>query len=193
MNRAGRIAALLTACRKRAVLAGAVLLIGGAAAQASEATQLADRAGFFVGHAHRCGIGLHRLERTKAVIDRLISAYALDGGDEDAAQEQFAERALASALAKELGEPLPSCSAVRTRLAQFERHRPASPEKAKDEKKVATRKQTGAHPGHAAATANAPKAATPPATEIEDPAPEQRAALEPKRAAQQTRVHARSN
>jgi hypothetical protein len=99
------------------------MLIGAAAARASDATTLADRAGFLVGHALRCGVAEARLKRSATLIGDLIGAYALDGDDRNAAQSAFMQRVVASASAKTLGEPLPSCTTVRTQLARFEQHR----------------------------------------------------------------------
>jgi hypothetical protein len=105
-------------------------LLGIVAAQAdegvSEATVIADRAGFFLGHAHRCGINDNRLQRSELRLRELIAAFSSDDEDQKTAQSQFAARAVASALAQSRGDPTPSCIAVRTQLAQFEQHRPGS-------------------------------------------------------------------
>ena len=42
--------------------AAAALMLSTVVSQASEATLLADRAGFLLGHAHRCGIEDARLQ-----------------------------------------------------------------------------------------------------------------------------------
>jgi hypothetical protein len=105
-------------------------LLGIVAAQAdegaSEATVIADRAGFLLGHAHRCGINDNRLQRSESRLRELIAAFSSDDEDQKTAQSQFAARAIASALAQFRGDPTPSCMAVRTQLAQFEQHRPGS-------------------------------------------------------------------
>jgi len=56
------------------------LLVGALPAQASEATMLAGRAGFLVGHAHRCGVEEERLERATAYGNELIAAFAKEAG-----------------------------------------------------------------------------------------------------------------
>jgi hypothetical protein len=101
------------------------LLLGSVAAQASDATLLADRAGFLVGSAHRCGIEAGRVERAAALSDRLIAAFSTDDDDKDAARTHFTEHVLASALAKLLGDPAPSCALVRSQLTELEQHSPA--------------------------------------------------------------------
>jgi len=99
--------------------ATAALMFGTVAAQASEATLLADRAGFLLGHARRCGIEDARLRRSEGVIDEAIAAFALDDEDKETAKSGFAERVLASALAKLLGDPVPSCRAVGAELTRL--------------------------------------------------------------------------
>src|SRR5690349_11373371 len=98
------------------------LMLGTLAAQASDATMLADRAGFLVGHAHRCGVAEGRLRRSTILIGKLIAAFASDDEDARAARTEFDERALASALADLLDDLVPPCAAVRSELAQLERH-----------------------------------------------------------------------
>jgi len=113
---------------KLASIAAGALLLGTMAAYASDATALADRAGFLIGHAHRCGVADMRLEQQKPALDALIAAYASDDDDREAARAQFEERVLASTLAGVLGDALPSCAVVRAQLAQFEQHRlPVAP------------------------------------------------------------------
>ena len=105
---------------------GALVLtatVSAAGAKASEAVTVADRAGFLIGHAQRCGVAEARLEQSAKRMDAVIAAFASDDGDRDAAQARFAESIAAGALAQLLGDKLPSCATVRTALAQFERHR----------------------------------------------------------------------
>jgi hypothetical protein len=45
-----------------------VLMLGSTVAQATDATMLADRGGFLVGHAHRCGVAEYRLQRSAVLI-----------------------------------------------------------------------------------------------------------------------------
>jgi hypothetical protein len=83
-----------------------------------------DRAGFLFGHALRCGIAESRVDRSAALMGRVISAYAADSEDLAAARTQFTERALASLVGNALGDPVPSCAAIRANLALLEQHRP---------------------------------------------------------------------
>lgn len=106
------------------ICAAAVLLFGTADVQATEATIVADRAGFLLGHAQRCGVDEDQLLRAKAFMDQLISAFSADDEDHDAAKTQFTQSILAGALAELLGEQLPSCPEVTTQLTELERHRP---------------------------------------------------------------------
>ena len=99
------------------------LILAATAAQASEATTVADRAGFLVGHAQRCGVAEARLERSTKRISAVIAAFADDDQDREAAETRFGDSMIAAAFAKLLGDPLPSCATVRSTLAQFERHR----------------------------------------------------------------------
>jgi hypothetical protein len=104
------------------VLAAGLLLLGAAAAQATDATDLAQRAGFLFGYAYRCGISGARLRASAAMVDRLITAYSISGDDELAARTDFISRAVVSAEAKQAADPLPSCEVVRQQVSRFEQH-----------------------------------------------------------------------
>ena len=166
-----------------------LLMLGSITAQASEATQIADRAGFLVGHAHRCGIADGRLERSQGRIDALIAAFSVDEDDKDAAQAQFTRRVLASALAELIDDPLPSCGLVRAQLARFEQHRgPAIAHPGSlEENRMVEENRTTAPPDRTAASPKRAKSSRPATTRREEPTPERRAALELRRAAQQLR------
>jgi hypothetical protein len=114
----------------RVVIALFCLLYGVAEAAAGEAAAVAERAGFLLGHAHRCGVGAHRLARSAQLVTALIGAFAADEDDERAARDRFASRLLAGALAEPLAGRLASCPAVRTQLAILERHRPPGTDRA---------------------------------------------------------------
>lgn len=105
-----------------AAVASLLLLLGASPVQASEATNLAQRAGFLLGHAVRCGIPAARIEASAAVMDGLITAYSASDDDELAARSDFIKLAVASARGAQLGDPLPSCGVVRAQLALFEQH-----------------------------------------------------------------------
>jgi hypothetical protein len=142
-------------CRKLACGVVGVMMLGSTVAEATDATMLAGRAGFLVEHAHRCGVAEYRLQRSAVLIKQLIAAFALDDEDGEAGQARFDENVLAGALADLLGDPMPSCDAVRSQLAVLEQHRenrsgsaPAQPKSgavakpAKSEIPAATRRET---------------------------------------------------
>jgi hypothetical protein len=176
--------------RKPALGALAALLLGAAAAQASEATTVADRAGFLLGHAQRCGVAEDRLERAAAYSKELIAAFAVDDDDRQAAQTEFAERVLASALAAALGDPLPSCGVVKARLAELERHRQlAASQSGNGERSMADNGRSDEGPPRAERreAAKAAKPARRVTTKPEALTAEQRTQLALKRAARQMR------
>jgi hypothetical protein len=113
-------------CRKLACGVVGVMMLGSTVAEATDATMLAGRAGFLVEHAHRCGVAEYRLQRSAVLIKQLIAAFALDDEDGEAGQARFDENVLAGALADLLGDPMPSCDAVRSQLAVLEQHRQAA-------------------------------------------------------------------
>lgn len=155
-------------------------------AQASEALTLADRAGFLIGHAQRCGVAEDRLERSTKRIDTIIDAFAADNQDRDAAQARFAESIAAAALAQLLGDKLPSCVIVRSTLAQFERHRQPA-EQGERQMAHSDHHDTGTARRTASTAARSGKAARRITTKREELSAERRAALELRRVAQQTR------
>jgi hypothetical protein len=143
---------LLTSRLLGAVVAVA-MLGGAAAAHASDATTLADRAGFLVGHALRCGVAEARLKRSATLIGELIGAFALDGDDRSAAQSAFMHRVVSSASAKTSGDPLPSCASVRTQFARFEEHRQVAVATGpRPERRVAAKDRTAEPPARSVAT-----------------------------------------
>jgi len=104
-----------------ACCAFAVLLAAGAA-HAGEASRVAERGGFLVGHAYRCAIPAEHLDPAAQLIGQLVAALSIDSDEREAADEKFLDEVLVSALAKEIGDPLPSCSAIRRELALLEQH-----------------------------------------------------------------------
>ena len=176
---------------KLALCAAGMLWLGTVAAEASEATVVADRAGFLIGHAQRCGVDEARLERVAAFGKELIGAFSRDDDEKVAAQTQFAERILASGLAKLIGDPLPSCAAVRSQLARLEQHRrlmTAAPAN-QGVGQMANDNRPAGKPARSArdAVAKPAVAAKPATTAREELTTEQRAALELRRTAQQQR------
>jgi hypothetical protein len=170
--------------------AAGALMLGAVAARASDATTLAGRAGFLVGHAHRCGVAQDRLERSAALVKDVISAFSLDDEDRKDAQERFDERVLAGALADLLDDIVPSCGAVRSQLALLEQHRRAVPPHpgTQRETQMARANRVDSAPAQLASPRGQPaKSAKPASTQRQDPTPERRAGLELRRAAQQVR------
>jgi hypothetical protein len=165
-------------------------------AWASDATLVADRAGFLLGHAHRCGVDVARLERSGARLVELIGAFAADADDREAAEARFNARVLASALAKQLGDPLADCATVRAQLARLEQHLRPVPDGASQGERLMSDDQssasgtgrparaTAAKPGNPAEPDRSAKRAS---TRTEELAPEQRAELARKIAARQQR------
>lgn len=180
------VAAALTAMAAKLAYAGlGALMLAATAAQASEATTVADRAGFLIGHAQRCGVAEDRLVRSAGRVDTIIAAFSLDDGDREAAQARFAESIAAAALAQLLGDKLPSCGIVRSTLVQFERHR--QPAEQRERQMARNDHRDGGTARRAATGATPSKAARRSSTKREDLSAERRAALESQRAAQQTR------
>jgi hypothetical protein len=164
------------------------LMLAANAAQASEALTVADRAGFLIGHAQRCGVADDRLERSAKRMNAVIAAFSLDGADHDAAQARFAESIAAAALAQVLGDKLPSCATVRSTLAQFERHRQRVQQRAGQMARNEHRDSgTARHAASAGATPG--KAAKRTSTRREELSAERRAALALRHAAQETRAN----
>jgi hypothetical protein len=177
--------------------AAAILMLGTAVASASEATLVADRAGFLIGHGHRCGVAEGSLQRSQQVIAEVIAAFAVDEVDRQDAEDRLTLRVLASALARHLDDPLPSCTAIRSQLTRLQQHRP--PPLARSHSKGDGRMvrndrappeaappptQSDLAAGAGAGRATARKPAT---TRREELSPERRAALELKRTAQRMR------
>jgi hypothetical protein len=116
MGRAARYAA--------AVLAFAAALIGVASVVfAGEASQVAARGGFLMGHAVRCGVAAERLEPSAKRMSDLIVALSVDAEESTAATDQLVDEILANAFAAASDGPAPSCVLIERDLERFERHR----------------------------------------------------------------------
>jgi hypothetical protein len=170
------------------------LLLAVGAAQGSEATMLAERAGFLLGHAHRCGVAEDRLQRSATILTEVIAAFSSDDEDSEEARARFVERALAGAMAGLLADPVPRCAGVRSALVQLEQ-RPGD--------KSVSRHQRERHPAGGNRSVSAlpqpdPKPAAHPlakpvrsakaaSTRRQNPTSQRRAAQEPRQAARQSR------
>jgi hypothetical protein len=172
-------------------VAAAVLMLGTMAARASEATLLGDRAGFLLGHAHRCGVADARLQPLEPVIGGAMAAFASDEDDNQAADNRFAERFLASALARFLGDLLPSCTVIRSQLARLEQHGTSKlAQSGSQGNRNMIRNSQSKHtavPSRRAATSNRAKAPKQTTTRHEELSHERRAELELKWAAREMR------
>jgi hypothetical protein len=105
------------------VLAGSVaalIFLVVSTACASEASEIAARGGFLVGHAYRCGVSAEQLRPSTQLVGELIAA--VDGEDEDAANQAFVENLLTSLRAESADDRVASCAAIRRELAQLEPH-----------------------------------------------------------------------
>ena len=104
-----------------AVVVTAILLLfmGTGIAKAADPAQLAATGGFLLGHAHRCGVPIDRVEHAGKVIHRLIVAASYNPAEKAAANARFAETFVAGALSDQDGDMfVPPCKVV---IAQFER------------------------------------------------------------------------
>lgn len=117
-------ATIAAAAALRSALVAAALCLAATAAQASEASDVAGRGGFLLGHAYRCGVPVDQLQSSAEVVHKLSSALAADESDKSDADKAFAERFVVSAAADSLGELLPACPVIKRALAEFEKHNP---------------------------------------------------------------------
>ena len=116
-----------TMSRIAAISAALMLSIG--SAQAGDASLIAERGGFLVGHGYRCHVGDARLQPAAQLIHTLIAAASDDADAQDAAEQNFAERFLAAVFAAERGGPAASCGNVRAELARLARYNSPAPAK----------------------------------------------------------------
>jgi predicted RecA/RadA family phage recombinase len=91
---------------------GAVLSLAATGAQAGDASDLASRGGFLLGHAYRCGTQAEQLQPSAQLIHDLASALAGDESEKAEADKAFAERFVVSAVADKPGGLVPACASV---------------------------------------------------------------------------------
>ena len=65
-------------------------------AQAGDASDVAERGAFLLGHAYRCGVQTEQLQPAARLIHDLAAALAADEDDKTAADKVFAERFVVS-------------------------------------------------------------------------------------------------
>lgn len=123
-RRAGPGAAPSVNKRLPAVAAVAVVLgVTASGACASESVDVADRGGFLIGHAFRCGVAEEYLDKSAKIVRSLVDALATDDQNRDDATAQFAESFLTGAIADPRGGHLPSCETVRREVLRLDHHR----------------------------------------------------------------------
>jgi hypothetical protein len=101
-----------------AITTALLLFSGAGVAKAADATQLAERAGFLLGNADRCGVPIERVDHAGKVIHHLIVAASDDSIEEATADARFVEIFMASAVPDSEDALIPNCATV---IAQFER------------------------------------------------------------------------
>jgi hypothetical protein len=104
----------------RSILVGAtaLLLVGSAAAEPADPTQLAETGAYLLGNAHRCGVADQRVEQAGTAIRDLIVVAARDSAEAAAAEARFVEIFSAIAAPSQDRDGFPSCKVV---IARFER------------------------------------------------------------------------
>ena len=110
--------------RSRLLIGCSALLALGAVstACAGEAAEIAARGGFLVGHAYRCGVSPDRLRPSTQLVGELIAALAVDGEDEDEADQVLVESLLTSLRGTSADDRVASCALIRQEFAQLEQH-----------------------------------------------------------------------
>ena len=108
-----RIAPFVVAC---------IASIACANAAAAESVHLAERGGFLLGSAFRCGVEPVRLVEAAKTIGALIAAAATDDGEAETAKSQFASFLVTSARSKAAGRTSPVCTTVVAEFEKLERH-----------------------------------------------------------------------
>ena len=100
------------------IVIAVLLLVSNGVAEATDTTRLAEKAGFLLDNAHRCGVPTERVGRAGKVIHDLITTASYDRTKEAAADRRFVEIFMASAFPDREGSLIPPCAVV---IAQFER------------------------------------------------------------------------
>jgi hypothetical protein len=100
----------------------ALFFLGTVAAEAADPAQLAETAGFLLGHAHRCGVPTERVGHAGKVIHDLIVAASDDRAAEAAADWRFIQSFQASADLDHGDALVPPCSVVIAQFERLERH-----------------------------------------------------------------------
>ena len=100
----------------------AALTLAASTACAGEASDIAARGGFLVGHAYRCGVSVGRLRPSTQLIGDLIAALSADGEEEAAADQVFVDNLLTSLRTASAEDSVASCALIRRELAQLEQH-----------------------------------------------------------------------
>jgi hypothetical protein len=99
-----------------------LLLLGVGVDETADLKLLAEKGGFLLGNAYRCGVSTKRVDRSGEAIHHLIVAVAYDSTEEAAANSRFTEIFLASAFSSQDGDALiPPCTVAITQFDRLER------------------------------------------------------------------------
>jgi hypothetical protein len=153
----------------------AALALMATGAHASEASAVADRGGFLLGHAYRCGVAAERLDPSARLVHDLIDALSDDATEKPAAEQVFTNRFLASLLATALRDPKPSCASVLGELTRLERHEPTA--SAEGEARMSNENRSENAPPQHRPTLQTARSKKPASTRREDLTPDRRADL----------------
>ena len=105
-----------------AITTALLLFLGVGVAEAADATQLAETAGFLLGNAHRCGVPIERVDQAGKVIHHLIVAASYDSTEEAIADARFVDTFMASADPDPEDPLVPPCATVVAQFERLERH-----------------------------------------------------------------------
>ena len=108
----------------------AAVLSFASVASADDALRIAERGGFLLGQAYRCGSAVEHLENPANLIQSLLSAAAASPDEKTTAEQAFAEQFLVNMITPGHAGLLPSCARVRRELSRLTEHpaRPPVPE-----------------------------------------------------------------
>jgi hypothetical protein len=121
-TRGGRTGLEISTRPTAAITTALLLFLGIDVAEAADATQLAETAGFLLGNAHRCGVPAERVDHAGKVVHHLIVAASYESTEEPTADARFAEIFIASAVRDAEDALIPPCAAVVAQFERLERH-----------------------------------------------------------------------
>lgn len=92
------------------------------AASADDALRIAERGGFLLGQAYRCGSPVEHLENPANLIQSMLRAAAASSDQRATAEQTFAEQFLVNMITPGHAGLLPSCARVRRELSRLAEH-----------------------------------------------------------------------